>query len=153
MLQIKIEVNKADLEKIKQMPNEFRAGLKNGVRKAMIFAEGKAKQDFTKSRGPAGGLHVRSGHLRRGIESGIIDHGDIIEGWLGDNIIYAPIHENSAIIYPKKGPYLRFPIDGHWVSVKKVIIPKRPFLRPVIEENINEIAEIIHDTIIAEVDK
>jgi phage virion morphogenesis protein len=45
---------------------------------------------------------------------------------IGTNVKYAPTHQFAATIVPKEKPALRFMVNGHWVSVKKVTIPARP---------------------------
>lgn len=151
MLDIRIEFDKRDLAKIYKMPEEFKAGTLKGMRQAMFHAERMSKKDFEKSRGSKGGLHARTGNLRRSITSGINIKGSSIVGWLGSNVIYARIHEMGGIIRPRTKKYLRFQIEGFWKTVKQVIIPTRPFLSPAIEENISEIKNLIRDSIIKEI--
>jgi phage gpG-like protein len=45
---------------------------------------------------------------------------------IGTNVKYAPTHQFGATIVPKQKPSLKFMVNGHWVSVKKVTIPARP---------------------------
>ena len=90
------------------------------------------KKDFKKSRGPKGGLHVITGSLRRSIESGIDIRGNNIVGWLGSDLIYAPTHEFG---YPPRN------------------IPQRPFIEPGITENIEQIKNIIQNSITKEMNK
>ena len=153
MFEIDFKVDKKDLQDIRKMPKEFKHGMLKGVRKAMFVAEAGAKRDFTKSRSADGGLHVRSGHLRRYIQSGVKEYSNSVEGWIGSNVIYARIHELSGIIKPRAGKYLRFQIEGKWKTVTEVTIPKRPYLEPGITENINEIKNVIRSSIIKETSK
>ncbi len=146
MFHLKLEVNKKDLASIKEMPEEFRKGLEKGVRRAMFFAEGKAKRRF----GTPGNLQVQTGHYRRSIRSGISPASAGVIGYLAADVIYASIHETGGVIRPKKGEYLRFPIQGRWVTVKRVVIPKRPLITPSITENLDEMGNIIIKDIIKE---
>lgn len=148
MISVNIHFNKKDVKNILDMPKEFKAGILRGVRKAVIYAEGESKKRFN----TPGNLHVRSGHLRRSITSGVDKRGNSVMGWIGTNVIYGRIHEEGGTILPKKGKYLRFPINGSWRTVKKVVIPERPFLQPAIEENIGQIGNIIVKGIIQEMD-
>lgn len=45
---------------------------------------------------------------------------------VGTNFEYAKTHQYGATIVPKEKPALKFMVNGHWVSVKKVTIPARP---------------------------
>jgi len=55
-----------------------------------------------------------------------------VEGtWGSKDVVYALIHERGGIIVPKKAKALAIPQpDGSVRFVKKVVIPKRPYLRP-----------------------
>ena len=147
MFNINITPNKKDLADIGKMPKQFHDGMVRGVRRAMIFAEGKAKARFD----TPGNLHARTGHYRRSIQGRVRTFGERIIGSLGANVVYAAIHETGGIINPKKGKYLKFVINGHWVSVKKVVIPARPLITPSITENIEMISNIIINDAIKEV--
>lgn len=70
------------------------------------------------------GLHKISGDLFRSIEVRIYDFTVII----GSALKYARIHNLGGVIRAKTAPYLHFKVDGHWVKVKEVTIPKRRFL-------------------------
>ena len=153
-MEVIVSINNKDLAGINHLPAEFSRGVEKGMREAIIFAESKSKQDFTKSRSAAGGLHVRSGTLRRSIQSGISKSGNTITAYLGSSVIYSAIHELGGVIKPKGGnKWLRFPIQGQWVSVKEVVIPARPYLQPAITENLERISNIIISNIVEEVNK
>lgn len=146
MFIISLTVSSKDLASIKRMPNEFKSGLTKGLRRGMLFAEGKAKRRFD----TPGNLKVRTGHYRRSIRSGVRSGAGGTTGYLAADVVYASIHEYGGIIRPKEGEYLTFPIEGKWVSVRRVIIPKRPLMTPSITENIVEIGNIIAEDIIKE---
>ena len=146
MFDVTLEIYKEDLACIKVMPAGYKRGLLAGTRRAMFFVEGKAKRRFD----TPGNLKVRSGHYRRSIRSGVDSKHSGVMGFLSANIPYASIHEYGGTIYPKKGKYLRFPIAGKWVTVRKVVIPARPLITPAIEENLPKIGEIIVEDIIKE---
>lgn len=80
----------------------------------------------------------KTGALRRSIvETG---GNNQIEVWT--NLIYAPIHEFWWTIYPKNWKYLIFKMNGKLIRTKRVVIPKRPYLWPALEENKNEILSV-----------
>ena len=80
-------------------------------------------------------LKVRTGRLRSSVTSRIEGTGKNIIGKVGTNFLYAPVHEYGAVITPKRGKYLTFQVDGHWVRVKSVRIPRRPIWEPTLKEN------------------
>lgn len=47
---------------------------------------------------------------------------------VGSDRIYAAIHQLGGIIRPTQKKALKFQIGGKWFTVKKVVIPARPFL-------------------------
>jgi len=147
MFNIKIDVDKNDLMQLQKFPAEFKKGLLKGVRDSMFFVEAAVKTRF----GRPGELGVRTGNLRRSIQSGMKGMTDSIVGWIGSNVVYAKIHELGGVIRPRTKKYLRFQIEGQWKTVKEVIIPARPFLEPSINENIEKIKSIIRSSIIREV--
>jgi HK97 gp10 family phage protein len=63
------------------------------------------------------------------------------------NVVYAAIQEFGGIINAREGGYLRFQIDGQWITVRSVTIPARPYLRPALDENKDEIREAIMTTL------
>jgi phage gpG-like protein len=84
--------------------------------------------------GGKSGLNVRSGNLRGSIDYQMqMDHAVIF-----NNMVYAAIHEFGGTIYPRKGKYLVFEIDGQVIFAKSVKIPARPYLRPAINQFFNE---------------
>lgn len=129
----------------KGMSESYSMGLLRGVKKAMLYAEGEAKLSFNKS----GNLKVRSGHLRRSIKSDVEYKRKTIIGRLWTNVIYAAIHEYGGVIVPVRARFLSFKINNTWITTKRVVMPKRPYLYPAIKNNLNTIEDII----IEEIDK
>lgn len=81
--------------------------------------------------GPFGGSFIqwRSGKLAQSLTYKV--HDDYAD--VGSNLVYAAIHEYGGTILPKKGKYLVFNIDGQTIFAKKVVIPKRPYLAPALD--------------------
>ena len=127
MILTKFDWEKAGKEYVEQMPNKLKESLIKGIEEAMLKAEEHAKKGFGSGKGapnsPPGPLIARTGHLRRGIESGV-NEGDYI-GYLKNKVKYGEYHELGT-----KG------------------MPARPFLRPAIINNIDELNRIIKDNII-----
>ena len=61
-------------------------------------------------------------------------------------IKYARIHELGGIIEPKTKKALRFQIGGEFITVKRVVIPARPYIKPAIEENLERIADLMGES-------
>lgn len=147
--EIKLTFNKKDLKNIKKFPKKFSKGLLKGLRDGMFFAEGAAKKSFGKS----GNLQVGTGRLRSSIKSGVKQLANNLIGYIGSNIIYAKIHEFGGIIRARAAQYLKFQVEGKWVTASQVTIPAKPYLNPSITENINKIKELIGTSILREVRK
>jgi len=87
-------------------------------------------------------LKVRTGRLRSSVTSRVESAGGDIVGRVGSNVVYAPVHEYGAVITPKRGKYLTFQVDGHWVRVRSVRIPRRPIWEPTLKENQEKIRSL-----------
>ena len=57
-----------------------------------------------------------------------------LKGRVGTPVIYAAIQERGGIIKAINKPYLRFRINGRWVSVKQVKIEGKYYLRGSLED-------------------
>lgn len=79
-------------------------------------------------------LNVRRGRLRRSIHAETEFTPEQAIAAVGTNVIYAKIHEYGGIIRPKTKKALKFQIGGSWVITKKVVMPKRSFLRSSMQE-------------------
>ena len=148
-MKLEIKLTPASKKMLRQLHRDFRQSFIKGLKKAMLFAESKAKKSF----GDEGKPGVKTGYLRRTIRSGVKVTSDNAIGFLSANTVYAAIHEFGGIIRPRHADYLKFQIGGQWRKVRQVTMPDRPYLRPAIEDNINKIEDIIKDTIINQVNK
>lgn len=79
-------------------------------------------------------------------------------GGNGYDIPYAAIHEYGGDIYPGELGYLRFQIDGQWITISRnpspghkdhVTIPARPYIAPSVEYHTEEILEIMQEVLYA----
>lgn len=131
---IKIKINQKDLRWLDTSPKFINDAVEKAMTKIALFAEGKAKTDFTKSRSERGGLHVRTGNLRRSITGEA--HGNMAT--IGSNVVYSAIHE----------------LGGSIARRNSVIhIPKRPYLEPAFTENEDKIEDILLKSLISEWEK
>ena len=53
-----------------------------------------------------------------------------------------------ATIRPKRRSYLAFKVEGHYVMVKVVRIPKRPIWEPTLKENAPKIREMFRKSVV-----
>lgn len=143
MYDIQLKTTKATEKFIKEQPVEFHKAVVEGFGKAVLMIEGKVKKGF----GTRGRPKVRTGHLRRSVYSRVIERGPRIAGIVGSDVRYAQIQEEGGVIRAKNSKFLRFTIGDRWVTIEKVTIPARPYIEPVIRENLTQIGSIISDTV------
>lgn len=137
-ISITIDENKSErfLEVVHSPREYFQVPFSIGLRR--IGDEGAGK---------AGTLApFKRGNLRRSIlpspQVGLPK--DYVE--IGTNLVYAQIHDEGGTITAKKGKYLRFQVNGQWVTVRSVRIPKyrgQGYFTPMVEEMIGGRAEEI----------
>lgn len=65
---------------------------------------------------------------------------------LGTNSRYARVHQFGGTIRPRRARALRFQSGGRWYTVKKVVIPARPYLG-LSDENVKECGEIVDEAV------
>lgn len=121
--------------KIENLEPQFKKFFYQGIQNAMFYAENKSKESI----GTIGKPGVITGHLRRSIQGKGIKE----KGILSSDVIYSAIHEFGGVILPVRAKALKFKIGNQWKTVKKVVMPKRPFLRPALEDNIDTLEKII----------
>ena len=77
---------------------------------------------------------------------------------IGPDTVYARIHEFGGDIYPGERGYLRFQVDGHWVTISNppgpsgtdhVHIPPRPYVEPAISYHTEELLETMQEVLYA----
>jgi phage gpG-like protein len=114
-----------------------------GLARALRLVQGAAKMHLT------GGnpLWVRSGRLRQSVNVKVNREGKGWRGKVGTNVIYGPVHEFGKIIKAKGKGWLRFPGKEGWATVKKVTIPRRPWLGPAFRETKKKVNEVIRASI------
>lgn len=145
MLKFEIDVHSEDLLELRDMDEQLKRGLKNGLEKVALKMEADVKKSFSKSHTPK----VRTGTLKRSIESGT----RLDRAWVGSNLVYAAIQELGGVITPRTAEYLTFQIGNQWVKVRTVTIPARPYIEPTIKKEIGKYTEIIQDEIAKEMSR
>ncbi len=133
MFEVKFKLDPASRSFLRRFPEEARIGLREGIRKAMLLVERKAKQSF----GKPGYLNVISGRLRSSISTETKLLGNKIIGEVGSNVVYSRIHE----------------FGGHAGPGRKIYLKPTPYLGPAIENNIEWMFNTIFDSIRRSVEK
>ena len=138
---VSFELSIKSKEMLKSLPPKLKKGIMSGVKESMKGVEKSVKKQF----GSAGSIKNRTGFLMKSIRAGKVHQvsNDIIVSSVGSNAIYAAIHEFGGVITPKAGGYLKFLSDTGWVSVRKVVIPKRPYFAPGVKKAIPSIKRAI----------
>jgi len=88
-------------------------------------------------------LKRKTGRLAGSIDREEYIMGGGVIGRIGSNLKYARIHELGGVIKAKNAPYLKFYVDGHWVSTTQVTIPQRPYIWSSLTESTKRIGEIL----------
>jgi len=88
-------------------------------------------------------LKRKTGRLAGSIDREEYTVGGGVIGRIGSNLKYARIHELGGVIKAKNVPYLRFKVDGNWVSVTQVTIPPRPYIMSSLNESVKKIGDIL----------
>lgn len=96
-------------------------------------------------------LKRKTGRLAGSIATAQEIRGQDVIGKVGSNLKYARIHELGGVIRPKNFRFLHFVVNGQEVFAKKVTIPKRPYIKPSIEESSKKIANIFGTEFFAEI--
>jgi phage gpG-like protein len=148
-LQVEFELTPKTKRWLKKYPSEFELAFYKALRKAMFYAERKAKVSF----GTAGKPNVRTGHLRRSIQSDVRKKYDSLVGILFSDVVYAAVQEYGATIKPRVKDFLRFQVNGDFVYTRQVIIPARPFLGPALQDNLTTIQQIVRDEIVEQMNR
>ena len=148
-LKVGLELTRQSQRWLRKYPKEFEKAFYKALRKAMFYAERKAKTSFNTSGKPK----VRTGHLRRSIQSDVEKKYNSLIGVLFSNVVYARIQEEGGTIKPRVKDFLRFQVGGETVYAKQVIIPPRPYLGPAISTNIIKIQQIVRDEIVKQMNR
>lgn len=76
------------------------------------------------------GPRIRSGKLYASLRKRVTRQGGSLVGEIYSIAPYALAQENGAVIQANKAKYLKFQVQDRWVSVRRVVLPARPYLRP-----------------------
>jgi len=128
--------------------------MQRGMKEATLLVAATAKRDYLSGPRP-GRLGVVTGRLRSSLSTEVRGLGANVQGVVGSNVKYARIHELGGTIVPKKAKALKFfyPKAGHWVSVKSVEIPARPYLSTALRDKQKEIEAILGRRVFALMEK
>ena len=136
---ISVKGDKELARKLGVMSGKMQPSMKREMHKAVRLVLRSAKRHLT------GGnpLHVlggpRSQHLRQTLAIDVSTSGKKVIGLVGTAVTYGPVHEYGAIIENGFGKGIR------------IMIPKRPWLEPSLEENRKKIMALFGDAVTAEI--
>ena len=122
---------------LNRMPRAFLKRAAEELDAILINAQGFMFSRYIRSGGgkTARRLISRRGDLRRSIGHKIRLGLKLVAEFGSYGLPYSAIHEFGGVIRAKRAPFLRFQTqDGEWHSVKRVRIPKRPYIRPTVEK-------------------
>lgn len=151
------------IEGVKELMKKLDKTKADEVKREALFESGQYLAGWIKEKRLSGErpkfLGVKTGLLRASIKYSMPEkNGDEWTERIVTDVVYARIHEFGGIIRPKNKKYLRFKIltsmrfmslkggvrlknpvaNYRWIATKKVVIPKRPFMQPAIEDEGNK---------------
>lgn len=123
---------------------QTRSSARAGMQEAVLLVASTAKQGYLSGPRP-GRLGVVTGRLRSSIATEVKGSGAVLQGIVGSNVKYARIHELGGTILPKTARYLKFFYEaaGHWVTLRRVEMPARPFLSTALRDKAKEVGRLI----------
>jgi len=121
------------MDKIKNIPINFKARVKNAMQDTLNDIQFKAKSP--------GYVPYITGDLKRSITHSIEAGEYKIIGKIGSNKVYAAIQEFGGTILPKNGKYLRFKGSRGWATVKSVTIKGKFYITRAVKETMGKFRE------------
>jgi phage gpG-like protein len=138
-------------QSLKQFANNVTKAGQSNLRQhimTLLKAMEQAGQGYAQRNYGKNGLRVRTGHLKQSIRFKALTSGVMlgVMGTAGDNanVKYAAIHEFGGTITAKNADSLRFQINGEWIMVKSVTIPRRPYISPAMDYLKGQIGKDFH---------
>ena len=119
-----------------RLPSILAGSLEKSLDNALTLAKERMRPG-------GGGPRVRTGRLARSLRSRVSIQGDTVTGELSADAPYAAAQEYGAVIQARKGKYLKFQVQGRWVSVRRVVLPARPYLRPGAEQAVKDLKNYV----------
>ena len=123
--------------------------IRDGLNRAAITLQNEIKLGLSLSSSPSQAgtpPGVKTGTLRRSIQ---VDNSEIgnLRVRVGTNLKYARIQEFGGVVKASIGKLLHFKINDMWHTVKSVILPARPYIRPAIGRARDEMLKCFKDII------
>lgn len=151
MITVEVVGDKQVTAKLDALPGRLHDQLLKRVTSLSLQMQAAVKMKLS---GPV--LNVRSGNLRRSIQSDVTDQPAEVSGRIFSDasVPYAAIHEYGGttrphVIEAKNGGVLAFQAGGRAIFVRRVNhpgskIPSRPFMRPTLAEYRDKIVNSFH---------
>ncbi len=148
MISLKVIGAKAVIERFRKAASDSKSEARKLLLDAGALIECSAKKKVS---GPV--LSTRTGQLRRSIHARAQGSGFDTVVTVGPSVHYAAIHEFGGktaprTILPRRAKVLRFEAGGRTIFARRVNhpgsrIPARPYMRPSLEENREEIERLV----------
>ncbi len=131
-------------QKLKTMSAEARGriaedAVTEGAAVIQSYAQMNARNVFSRN---------QRGQLRNSIMMTVRRTGTGAEAEIGPRVIYGRIQELGGTIRPKSAKVLHFKIDDRDIFARQVTIPPRPYLRPAVEDHMDQIRAAMNASII-----
>lgn len=124
------------------MPGRLRQELAAGIGRAVLLVQVRSKEKLSDEV-----LHVRTGRLRRSVNTQVTQAGDRVTGIVGTNVAYAAAHEYGFQGVVSVAESLRRTKLGNTATVRAhdrhMNLPERSFLRSALRELQPEIRDEI----------
>ncbi len=140
---LRVSAHVANLEeftaRLKKLSKAVRAeALENAALAGATVVEGYARANVNST---FSSKSSNSAGLAGSIRSEIIEKSDKkAVAAVGPSVVYGAIHELGGVIQPVTAKALVFQTsDGEWVTTGIVHMPARPYLRPALEQNKDEV--------------
>lgn len=120
---------------------EATKSIEDNLQRACLLVEKSAREKAPK----------KSGELRRSIKSRVEDSGSELVGVVYSQLEYAPYVEYGTGLFAESGgrtdvPWMYKDDEGHWQGSKGQ--KPQPYMRPALNENLDDIKEILTDGIL-----
>lgn len=134
IIAVRIKGDRELQRKFELTPERLREEMRRGIGRAALMVARHSKQN--KLSGQV--LNVKTGRLRRSINTRMVESGDVIAGRVGTNVAYAKAHEFGWRGTVTVREHLRKTKSGFSATVRahsrQVILPERSFLRSALAD-------------------
>jgi len=149
-----LKLSEKSKKMLRKMPGLVTPALFKGMKQAMPAVESQAKSPYLTGKA----LNVQTGHLRRSVATRVNISGDKVTGSIGTNVSYGRFWElgysgpmnvraHSRTIRQAFGRAISPRAVSVRAHTRQVDQKPRPFLRPAIEDKLEQVHRILANTI------